>query len=333
VLKDSGSGISIDPTLAPYWPSAPAGALAVMGAAVQGPLQKDQALFKKFKQGLLSAFNGEMHGGTFQTAIVLSFSGWLLALEVNERKTLNGGKSGVPEAPRILVDGTAVDATRVSFTSGIAGWTARLDPALFGAGKHTVQMDGGSAGVQNVRLKLKQSVGISDMGALSGRYALKRDIYRMDPATGAKTPLAGREIQAKVGELIYIEYSFDPRSEGAQGAAPGSLQSPSSPYFIIQDALPSGLDILDESARYEAVPYSLPLGRAQNIRREVGRSSLKLQFNLENFSVASGRVRLGTVARVVSSGEFAGGSAELEDFYDETGRSRTDAVQWKFSLK
>jgi hypothetical protein len=309
------------------WPGHQPAMLSVLGASVAEAVQKEPELLSRLTQQIMASFNGDAFGSTFDTAITLTFSRWIVDLETRSRKAVEAGKSVFPW--QVVAEGQVLAGGDLKASPRLGGWTIDLDSASLSSGGHRLRLQGGNAPLSRADLRLVRSASIQDWPEKRGKYGLKRRFFLVDEKTNLKAPLGESELKVRVGDLVYIELSLDPG--GSEFARPplAPIRYFSSPYLLAHDTLPSGLVAEDEDSFYEQPPYNLALGKAAHVQRRFDRSEVRWYLNATRFNTPDRDIKIGYLARVQSPGIYWGGTAGVEDFYDESNRSQTSAVVWK----
>jgi len=301
-LKQPGT---LDPArvtpLASSWEEYPgriASTLAVAGRALKAHGRLSPADARALSRRLLAAFDGATFGSTFETSLVLASTASLL-----------GSESALPDpaALHVRLGGRPVPEQAISTarTPGGLTLTVRVPPGTAGP----LAVDGlPSDQVAHARVTWREPLATAP--AIEGALGLTKEWFRLDPKSGAKTPLTGR---LEVGDLVYVRLSF----------APGARRSWwRSAYYVLTDQLPAGLSVVEEDKAYEGPPFRLPLRTAGFARRDVGADRVRWAFAFEHGFMDRAH-EVGYVLRAQHAGDFATGVARLQDFYDEELASQT----------
>jgi len=144
-----------------------------------------------------------------------------------------------------------------------------------------------------------------------GGWDLKREYFRLNPKTGAKTPLEGK---VTIGDLVYVRLTFQPRA--------GALPWWASSYYALTDQVPAGLTVVEEDKIYDAAPFKLDLHAGGYATRDLRNDRVTWTFSFQR-AFMDRAVQTGYVLRAQYAGDFSAGVARLEDFYDEALYSQT----------
>lgn len=334
VLKDLRSWVAAKSSddlhfesIAVTWPGHLPALLSVLGAAVAETVQKDPELLRSLTEKIMARFNGDAFGSTFDTAITLNFSRWIVDAEARNQAVAAANRAALPW--QVQSDGRMLTGNEVKVTPRLGGWNIQFPSVSTAVGDHRVQLQGGTIPLARADLRLEKSASIQDWPAVPGRYHLKRQVFLMDEKSNTKIPVDGKEVAVKLGDLVYIELTFDPGAVEFSRPTGSPIRYYSAPYLFLRDSLPSGLVPLDEDSFYEQAPFHLALGKAAHVQRMIERSEIRWYLNATRFLGSDREIKLGYLARAQSAGTFLGGTASLEDFYDEASSSRTNSISWK----
>ncbi|HVO52770.1 MAG TPA: hypothetical protein VMV60_17375, partial [Thermoanaerobaculia bacterium] len=147
--------------------------------------------------------------------------------------------------------------------------------------------------------------------AVPGGWDLRREYFRLNPKTGAKTPLEGK---VTIGDLVYVRLTFQPRA--------GALPWWASSYYALTDQVPAGLTVVEEDKIYDAAPFKLDLHAGGYATRDLRNDRVTWTFSFPR-AFMDRAVQTGYVLRAQYAGDFSAGVARLEDFYDEALYSQT----------
>jgi hypothetical protein len=178
------------------------------------------------------------------------------------------------------------------------------------AAKAPLTVDGG--GEDTVfHARLVRVVPFGRAPAVPGGWDLKREFFRMDSRTGARTALEGK---VAIGDLVYVRLTFRPRA--------GSLPWWASSYYVLTDQVPAGFTVAEEDRIYDAAPFKLDLHGTGYATRDMRNDRVTWTFSFPR-AFMDRAVQTGYVLRAQYAGDFSAGVARLEDFYDEALYSQT----------
>lgn len=287
--------------LASTWESYPGrveSTLAVAGRALKAHGLLPAANARALAQRLLLAFDGETFGSTFETSLVLASTAALL-----------GSESAVPDpaAIRVRLGGRPLPEQAVESVRTAGGLQLTVHPPEGATGPLIVE---GVPADQRVSVRATWEEPLASAQADEGPLRLAREWFRLDPKTGARTPLTGR---LAVGDLVFVKLSF------AKGSRRNWWHSS---YYVLTDQVPAGLSVVEEDKVYEGPPFRLPLRTARFARRDVGVDRVQWVFAFDHGFMDRAH-EVGYVLRAQHPGDFAAGVARLQDFYDESLFSQT----------
>ena len=289
--------------LAGGWPQYPgrlASTLAVAAHALETHGRLDAASKKALARRLLVAFDGRHFGSTFETSQVLLHTAWLVKEETRTARTL--------PKPAVKAGGVLLPASALTVRETPGGVEIAIDPREAVKGSLTVEAPGEDV---VLRARLVRNVPYDRAPAVGGAWDLSRAYFRLDPKTGAATPLAGR---VSIGDLVYVKLTFRPRA--------GSRPWWASSYYVLTDQVPAGLSVVEEDKAYDAEPYRLGLHGAGYVTRDFRNDRVTWTFSFAR-AFMDRAVQTGYVLRAQHAGDFSAGVARLEDFYDEALYSQT----------
>ncbi len=165
-----------------------------------------------------------------------------------------------------------------------------------------------------VKARITRKVPLRDAPAVAGGWDLKRELFLLDPKTGKRTPVTG---PVKVGDLVYVRLSFRPERR--------RMKWWSSSYYTLEDQVPAGFVVVEEDRRYDGAPFQLDMHRAY-ARREIGADTVRWFFSFRRGWMDRAE-QVGYVMRASFPGDFEGGVARIEEFYDESQVSRTASLR------
>ncbi len=283
------------------WPEYPGrlpSTVAVAAHALHEVGRLDRSAQAKLARRLLASFDGCTFGSTFETAQLAVHSAWLMREELQA--------ASAPKL-RVKVAGQAIPDSRITARGAMGGLDLALDPADAARGALTVDgLDGVSA-----QVRVTKEVPFAQSAPVAGGWELRKELFRLDPTTGAATPLAGK---VRIGDLVYVRLEFSPRQRS------GSWWTSS--YYALSDQVPAGFAVLEEDKVYDAAPFRLDLHGAgyslRDVRADVVRWFFAFQHGWMDRAFATGYV-----LRAQHAGDYATGVARLEDFYDASSFSQT----------
>ena len=285
------------------WPEYPGrlpSTVAVAAHALHEAGRLDRSAQAKLARRLLESFDGCTFGSTFETSQLVVHSAWLMREELQ-----------AVSAPklRVKIGGQAVPDQRITVRGALGGLDLALDPADAARGALTVDgLDGVSA-----QVRVTKEVPFGQAAAVAGKWEMRKELFRLDPTSGAATALSGR---VKVGDLVYVKVTFSPR----QRSGPWW----SSSYYALSDQVPAGFSVVEEDKAYDAPPFRLGLHSAGYSLRDVRTDQVRWFFAFER-GWMDRAFSTGYVLRAQHAGEYATGVARLEDFYDASTVSQTAA--------
>lgn len=272
--------------------------LAVAGRALQAYGQLSAADARSLARRLLASFDGATFGSTFETSLVLASTASLLGAEADVAD---------PAALRLTLGGRPVPeggVTAVRTPGGLA-LTLRVPDGATGP----LVVSGVPAG-SRLHARVTWEEPLASAPEVKGPLGLTWEWFRLDPKTGATSPLTGR---LAVGDLVYVRLRFE---RGPRRSWWGSS------YYILSDQVPAGLSVVEEDKIYEGSPWKLPLRAAGVARRDVGADRVRWFFAFDHGFMDRAR-EVGYVLRAQHAGDFATGVARLQDFYDDGLYSQT----------
>jgi uncharacterized protein YfaS (alpha-2-macroglobulin family) len=274
--------------------------LAVAAHALKVHGRLDAARQKTLARRLLDRFDGRHFGSTFETSQVLVHSAWLIESEMRAARAL-------PKV-RVRAGGAELPAAALTARETPGGVEIAVDSREAAKGPLTVD-GGGEDAVFHARLV--RVVPFDRAPAVPGAWDLKREFFRLNPKTGARTALEGK---VTIGDLVYVKLTFRPRA--------GSLPWWASSYYVLTDQVPAGLTVVEEDKIYDAPPFKLDLHGAGYATRDLRNDRVTWTFSFPR-AFMDRAVQTGYVLRAQYAGDFSAGVARLEDFYDEALYSQT----------
>ncbi len=286
----------------PRYPGRIGSTLAVAAHALHDYGRLDAVATKKLSSRLLASFDGRHFGSTFETSQVLVHSAWLIRQELDANLK--------PSPLKLMVGGKTVPAARLRTRPAAGGMEFELDADE--ALRAPITLEGGD-GDLSAHLLVTKDVAIDSAPAVSGGWNLRKEYYRLDAKTGEVLPLGGR---VRVGDLVWVRLSFPATKAPASGWG--------SSYYLLTDQVPAGFSVVEEDKVYDAAPFKLALHGGGYRQRDIRPEQVRWFFAFER-NWMNQPFEVGYVLRAGFAGDFTGGVARLEDFYDESLSSRTAA--------
>lgn len=284
----------------PRYPGRLGSTLAVAAHALKAHGRLDAVAEKALARRLLERFDGRHFGSTFETSLVLAHSAWLIESELRSSRA-------VPKL-RVRAGGADLPPGALTVRETAGGVEIAVDPREAAKGPLTVE--GGGEDLV-LRARLVRVVPFDRAPAVPGGWDLRREHFRLNPKTGALSPLDGR---VAIGDLVYVRLTFKPRL--------GSLPWWASSYYVLTDQVPAGLAVVEEDRLYDAAPFKLDLHGAGYATRDLRTDRMTWTFSFAR-AFMDRAVQTGYVLRAQYAGDFSAGVARLEDFYDEALHSQT----------
>ena len=230
--------------------------LAVAAHALEAHGRLDAARQKALARRLLDRFDGRRFGSTFETSQVLVHSAWLSRRSSRAR--------ALPKV-RVRAGGTELPASALTARETPGGVEIAVDPRE--AAKGPLVVDGGGEDAV-LRARIVRAVPFDRAPAVPGAWDLKREYFRLNPKTGARTAL---EATVAVGDLVYVRLTFRPRA----GTRPWWASS----YYVLTDQVPAGLAVVEEDRLYDAAPFALDLHGAGCTTRDLRTDRVTYTFS------------------------------------------------------
>ncbi len=277
------------------YPGTPISHLAIAGKALHLLGQMPQNRLTLMTTKLLSHFDGSRFQSTFETAMILGHSEYILS-----REAFNLAYQF--HKPRISFQTREIDGTQVQYSPHIGGYSAiiPIDPTL--AGQHELKVSGLSA-TDTGTVRIRKTVNYKDIKPYLSAWNIERRIYLVDQANNKIQEVAPTQI--KIGDILYIQIRYGAK----QGMRPSA-------YLMVEDSLPTGFAPIMEDKIYTTAPWNFSLRPKIPFKREFLVD--RVRFHLQVGSSGAGEEReVGYLVRAVHQGTFQGGIIRIEDMYQE----------------
>jgi hypothetical protein len=269
--------------------------LAIAGKALHLLGQMPQDRLTDLTAKLLSHFDGSRFHSTFETAMILGHSEYILSREAFSLAYQF-------HKPRISFQTREIDEKHVQYSPHIGGYSAivPIDSTL--AGQHELKVSGLSA-TDFGSVRIRKNVNYKDIKPYLSAWNIERRIYLVDQANRKIQEIS--PTQVKIGDILYIQIRYSAK-QGVRTSA----------YLMVEDSLPAGFAPLMEDKIFTGAPWNFSLRPKIPFKREFLVD--RVRFHLQGGFSGSGEEReVGYLVRAVHQGTFQGGIIRIEDMYQE----------------
>ncbi len=263
------------------------------------------SISKLVKKNVLANFNGYYFGSTFDNGVTLTS----LKEIIEQDMQLAASKKEVLKKLEVSIDDKLVPADAMTINNNLAGYSVVIKDYKKAIDQTKITVNS-VLDNQIVRAKISKLSANGNAQSKSSGWEIDRVYYKLNEK-GEKKELAANE-KLVVGELVYCEVKFKQLS---------TRNFWQSRYYVVTNDTPAGFQAIQEDQVYRGNPYQLPLLSATKTR-EILNHQTRWFFDFSR-GWMDRSTQVGIVYRVQYPGEFNGGIAKIEDFYDETKVSYT----------